>query len=457
MRPSALAPRPNPSRAAVTAAATVLLAGIAVAVPASASAAPCPRSHQGIVATLGVFDDGNEVTHLDDGDRVNSRGVETLGTAPLADPDDARTVAIRVTRRNGRTRAAALCRGTELLARLPRPDPRTRFTGLSANGRYVAWRTSGPGRRGSLSVGRLRGRRIVAVRRTSNGALRADRRSNGRILVMPDGTAAWSLPDRGRAGVWLWPRGTAARRVGLYAEREALDTSVNVRIVDDRHVLLLDQGLIARYGPATPGRCPEPTAATPFDLGSWRLFSVTDPGDEGGTTTVSSTSYVACDPAVGDYVKVFGDDSFTNSQYGQDETRTRRMVRTANVVVSELVNLEGTATGAGVHVVGDDRRHEVGGALLLPGGPAPKDGANLAVVPGAVAWVQPSAQGRGVPEVWLSDANGTRAVGTADPQSTTARVALSRATLSWSDAGTTRSTGVSPVPDSPVVEATVPR
>jgi hypothetical protein len=384
------------------------------------------------------------------------------------------TVEVRTTRRRGRIRSVELCADGGRLARLPRPDRRARLTGASVNGRYVAWRTSGPGARGTLRVGRVRGGSVVAVRTTTNAALRRSTVRSGRLLVMPDGTTAWSLPENGRAGVWLWPSGRGPRRIASLSAADVLDTSVDVRILDDRNVLLPGPGRVVRYGPATPGVCPRAYAAPSFALGPLRLATVGVYTSSGNVTEVAELTAV-CDTKIGAYRSVYASTRSSSSPYGVGLETAVRTYRTAGVVVTLVASSSGPGTTVEryhtvVHrfdgsafpsdgsYLGRDAIAAIDPATFDGGPPALPQGARM--VPGAVAWVATSDRLHVSGKVWLADAAGTRVVGGIPPTAVgkpeDATLRLDPGALTWLDGTQRRSVPVAPVPGDPLDVATPP-
>lgn len=454
-------------RPALTAGLFVL--GALTAAPHSAAAndaappsSPC-AGNRGIVPTLGSWSpDEDPITsparfgNRDESFEIRVLGLGT-GLGTLADGRQTPPVSFRTVRVRGRTTQLALCRGTRVLARYARPDRRTQIGGVSLNGDRIAWRTWRPGGRGALHVGRVSRKRIVGVRSTAVPALPAKRQINGRILVMPDGTAAWSLPTATGPGVWLWPTGRAPRRLAAPASAGTPTLGWDVRIVDDRHVLLGDTAAVSRYGPTTPGRCPTAVGATTRTFGDRHFVAV-----QGARYFQSSDSslwsqLLVCDPLVGDYVHVRASRS-SGDKYGNGSgTNPVAILSTAGVAVavdreagdrmrvrSEIVRLDDTTVTTAVGAV--DGVDPDPALVPTPQGPA------VRILPGAVAWLStPTAAAGfdaplGVRTVMLADADGIRAVGSIPPAVVDPGLVLTPERVRWTDGTATQELPVRPVP-----------
>lgn len=432
-------------------------------VPTTASAAPstaCLRPAVTTVATLGIWDPSSNRG------RNAGHGSEESGVATgLGRPETFRgssvVPAARVQRRNGEISRVLLCRGPRLLARLPVPaDRRSRIVGLSVNGRKVAWRLAGSNGRGSLQVGTVRRGRLVGVRRTSSRVLDRARHYDGRMVVMPDGGAAWSLRQGRKAGVWMWPAGERPRRIAL--ANPIVTASWDVRIVGRHHVLLGAAKRIVRYGPRTPGRCPAPQLARHYDLGPVRIVQVPSASIE--YASFGWSSLLICDRAVGDYTHVLnyefedvGDGSghTASSSEPADVTVTGRTVLVRSTGSSSWPGGDYFSSGIGTTVIPLDGRERFEtlptiiseGYAQNPERPTNAD-AGWAVSPGAVAWARdlPAAPDADRPtrEIWLADARGARLVGnyptglTPSPEDAPG-LELSATSLTWT-AGTVRRT-----------------
>lgn len=421
------------TRVAGLAAASFALTGGAAITTASASSATygtpgvCKRVDTGLPLSLGT---GSYVTR--DGERVNAiDSGYAEGLAPRQ-PD------LRVLRSNGRVRGLALCVGDRAAARLPLPkNRRARVVAMSANGNRVAWRTT-VGTRGTLSVGVVKNRAARNVRSSTTAALfgrGSVERVEGRLVVAPDGSVAWSLPVGTRAGVWLWPSDAQPRRIAITKRsRVDGDASRDVWIVDDRHVLIGSGEEIARYGPRTPGHCPTGTGVKDVDVGPLAVrFSGGADLEQFGESTGWSHILI-CDPDVGDYTRVI---PFSSSSSGigssgdvSESTGPTRVVYTAGTLIIERVTNEygggSTSTTNDALIADRDSRTPVrttsdGGiagpglvpapfAYSQPGYPAGP--ISVQAAPGAAAWTERDPR-TGAITVWLADAAGTRPVGTA--------------------------------------------
>lgn len=437
--------------------------------------------------------------------RVKAGLAPSLGTSSYADDSGASVYGaseglaedgldLRVLRRAGQIRGLALCNGSSTAARLPLPrDRRARVVAVSVNGQRVAWRTTSRAR-GTLAVGRVSHRVVGGVRSTMTRALagpQKGRQINDRFEVTPDGSVAWSLPVGTRAGVWLWPAGGKPRRVALTRNNDGGNASRDVRIVDRHHVLIGPGMTIARYGPRTPGSCPTGIGVTTVDSGPLEVRFSGGSTVEGIDESFSWEHLLVCDPAIGDYTRVirFGGSS---SGVGTTVGTSRGPTRVA-FVAGTLVVERSTRDGfGGDYTIDHDAlivprdasqpiRNATGGGIAGPGivppasypsvgsGPAPQP-VGVRVNAGALAWTEGDATNVQVGRpVWLSDAAGTRRVGTAFRRSMTAYegnstapdvdLALDDRELSWntSTSGGTARSMVSPTMDTAVAVAPIPR
>lgn len=471
-------------RATAALASTAVVAGIFGATPSAAATAygtpgVCKRVKAGLAPSLGTSAYGDD------------SGASVYGASDGLAEDG---LDLRVLRRAGRIRGLALCNGSSTVARLPLPrDRRARVVAVSANGQRVAWRTVN-GSRGTLAVGRVSRRVVAGVRSTTTGALagpQKGRQINDRFEVTPDGSVAWSLPVGTRAGVWLWPAGGKPRRVALTRDNDGGNASRDVRIVDRHHVLIGPGTEIARYGPRTPGSCPTGIGVTSIDAGPLAVRFSGGSTVEGDDESFSWEHLLVCDPAIGDYTRVIrfgGSSSGVGTTVGTSRSPTR-VAFVAGTLVVERSTRDGfggdytidhdalivprdasqpirTATGGGVAGPGIDPP-----ASYPPRGPGPvPQPVGVRVVAGALAWTEGDATNIQVGRpVWLSDAAGTRRVGTAfrrsaavpEGNSTAPDVdlALDVRELSWSTStsGGTARNSVSPTPDTAVAVQSVPR
>lgn len=487
-RPSLSAIRRAP---ALAGAAVVLgtFAASGVAAESATADSACAASRPGLIATLGVWDQYDDRGPITAPERVFEHsqdydaGLRVLGASTglgrLADGSPRVALAARITPRGTQNARIVLCRGRTFVARLPAIGARERLGGLSANGQRVAWRVWTPGRRGRLFVGSVRGRRVVAVRRVDVPILRKRDAVDGRIAVMPDGTASWSLPAKGGPGVWLWPAGRAARRLAVpAAARDA--AAWDVRVVDDRHMLLGGTDVVLRYGPVTPGRCPTPMGARVTALGPVRIVSVAGARTGDGWKSGSGWSQtLVCDPARGDYLHATVAGVSADS-IGSSWTLYERALATAGVLVEQTRTQDETGAMWAVSRVtrlGDARTVAVPGAVNEPGGGYTPSVVGVRLAPGAVAWVtgpealpdpggpaaMPSPRRPASPSsvsrtIWVADADGPHQVGRIpagapdDPELT-----LDAGTVTWNDGEGVRSAPVRPVANDTVATYMPPR
>jgi hypothetical protein len=450
-------------------------------VASATGAAPvrdCASSHPGVVATLGTWSaDGvattapGELPYAEDLLGFETRGVAS-GLGRLAaralggtGMPRGRPVVLRRVRQSGRPSRLVLCHGGRRLAAVGAADPHVRVGGVSVNGDRFVWRTWRPGRRGTVTVGRVSRGRVVGLRRTVLPVVKARDAVNGRIVVLPDGTASWSLEVAGRAAVWLWPRGARPRRLTLPPDRQRQDGGWDVRVVDDRHVLLGSTSTVLRYGPATPGRCPTPVGAAVDALGGLQLVSVPGVRAQESTDVQEWSQRLVCDPAVGDYVHVHasfgGGDKYGNG-FGTTPVAT---LTTAGVLLhvdraagggyassyaTEVTPLATRRSTIARGIADDPETVAVTTPPPALGGPAASVGAR--VLPGVVAWVTgPAATdddaSRVDRDVWIADADGARVVGRlpADAPLYPA-VTLTPSAVGWTGPAGPSSAPVRPVP-----------
>ncbi len=457
------------------------LLGFAGAPAAHAAGRPCSPGSPGVVATLGTWlpsddPDGDPITRPEtygnDGEWGEGSTVAVAGLASgrgLLVDDGATThrAALRSVRRGDRVVRLELCDRRKRLATIRRPDPRGRIGGVSVNGDRIAWRVWRAGRPGTLSVGRIDHGRVVAVRTTAVPTLARADAINGRILVVPDGTAAWSLPVAGRAAVWLWPAGRAARRLVLPPRARVRDPGWDVRIVDDRHVILGPSATVLRYGPTTPGRCPTPVGATVSPIAGRSLVHV--PGasiTEPGAVTYWAQSLL-CDPRVGDYVHVHATPGLGTKYMENTGGVPVDAISTAGVLVEADTNEDyGTTVLSEVTDLRTGASTSVTGGVGDPAGPdEPRlvgTPTSVRVLPGAVAWLGGAKPGRSraldaLPRrIWLADAAGVRPVGRLPAHAgIDAALDLTPTSLTWGGPAA-GSTTVRPVPGATVERVAFP-
>lgn len=344
----------------------------------------------------------------------------------------------RVLRRDGRLRGIALCKGKRTVARLPLPrDRRADVVAVSVNGRRVAWRTTVNGR-GTLSVGTAHGRIVRAARSSTTRALFGTgpkQRVTGQLLVTPDGSVAWSLPVGKRAGVWLWPHGQRPRRIAVTARDKVTGyAGRDVRIVDRHHVLIGPDGEIARYEPPTPDRCPVGIGVTAKTIGPLQARFSSGAFTEQYGEGAGWSHLLICDPVVGDYTRVLSFGSYSSGigssgDYSSSHRPTRVAFTAGTLVVEQATSSYG---GGGTDIeyralivprdpaepIRSASDGGIAGSDIEPPAPMPTNPtARIAVrmVPGAVAWTERDPTTR-VISVWLADADGRRAIGTATPR-----------------------------------------
>lgn len=347
---------------------------------------------------------------------------------------------LRVLRQKGTIRGLAICGGEKTLARLPLPkDRRSLVVAVSIDGQQVAWRTTSKAS-GTLSVGQV-SRRVVRNARTSTtrtlrGPLKGQQ-VNGRLMVTPDGSVAWSLPVGTRAGVWLWPAGEKPRRVALTHKNDGGNAGRDVRIVDRHHVLIGYGTELARYGPRTPGACPVALGVTSADVGPLAVrysagsYTENENGDSGGASHL-----LVCDPTVGDYTRIIrfgsgGSGSGGSGNVGFDGEPARVAFTAGTLVIERVTRTSGggsSDTSYDALIVPRDPRSSIrtatGGGIAGPGidpPPVPTDWPSTSsrpvavrLAPGAVAWSEGDPRTADNPRpIWLTDAGGSRIVGNA--------------------------------------------
>jgi hypothetical protein len=462
-----------------------LVCGATLGLPAASATAatragePSCSGLNGIYATLGTATSDDYLTEPSGRDgQYLSTDVFDLASGLGSPTGESFGPTVRLVRRNGRVVRWALCRENRYVADLPFDAARRpRLTGLSVNGQRVAWRTS-LGARSALYVGRVSRGRVVTERRTTSRAIRASRTANGRILVVPDGTATWSLPDRGRAGVWLWPADRDPRRVALTKRSDVNETSWNVRITDDRHVLLGGTNRLVAYpGPAAKS-CPRPVGSHTGHLGRYSIRVV--PGASVGQDDGFTYSWVlVCDTDTGRFLPTrffLGGTVHIGGAFG-------RTPDTAFLTADTLVirdhgvdnGFEGAPSDVGTTVITEAARQPfIAGPLAGPGIDGGQGQTNALVrtpttrvVPGAVAWVT-SLTNAGAPssttyneptatnEVWLADAAGMRRVSTfpalpggIEGPAAAVDLQLTKNTVSWAGPNGRVSLNVTPTTTTP--------
>lgn len=445
--------------------------GLAAAAPAGAAArsAPvCAAGSAGVVATLGTWSDEQDPI-----DRPGSYGrgdgpflIEVAGFGTglgrlAATGEDVVPGALRIVPRTGGGRRLELCEGRGLIAVGPSVPKETKVGGLSLSGDRIAWRTWRPGRRGVVSIGRVVGRRITGVRTASAPVLPRSQAVNGRILVTPAGTAAWSLETKGRAAVWLWPHDRPVRQLTLPGDRRRTPGGWDVRIVDDRHVLLGRTETVLRYGPTTPGSCPVPVGATDVPFAGGRLVRVPEAVFRQSTDVARWSHTLLCDPAAGDYIDMHASRS-SGGKYGESSgADALAALSTAGVLVHvDAANAYGAPMLSTVVVRATRQTTVASGGVADTTAPASAPPLalslnaptriGLAIVPGVVAWIAaaPARFDSDVPKdrrVWLADAAGARIVGVLPDEGTDdPRLAVTDGSLTWSDGATTRTIPVTP-------------
>lgn len=475
--------RSRPTRGGASVLPAALLTAFVV-LTSSASAASYGTA--GVCSRLG-YDDGRPLalgtgSYVTEDDEPVTAFVHGFNDDPAKpDPD------VRALRRGGRLRGIALCSGDQAVARIPLPrNRRAGLTDVSANGRYVAWRTTS-GSRGTLTVGVVRGRTVRPFRSSTSSALFGDGprpRVRGQLLVTADGSVSWSLPVGTRAGVWLWPSGERPQRVAL-TRRDPVtrNASRDVRIVDRHHVLIGAGREIARYGPRTPGRCPEGLGVTTSQLGPLSIRYSRGASTEQFGQGAGWSHVLVCDPAVGDYTRVI---PYASSSSGigssgdvSEGAGPSRAVFTAGLLVIEQTAYEtgggSTSTDYSSMIVPRDplapTRTIAFGGIAGPGVDPPPDPYDrpsipsapvaVRVAPGAVAWSEPSAAPE-APTIWLADAAGTRAVGTASGRfspvwfgPTDPGLTLDSTEVTWNAPTGTARAPVTPTPDTTLQTAKV--
>lgn len=451
--------------------AATLAVSAAGAAPAAAKAPRCPAGTDVVSASWGS---GNEYG----GD------LAAAGTSyPRIGLGKARRVQVRTT--GGRHRRLVLCADGRLRARLPALRGRQFVTAIAVNGPYVAWAVRPPGTPATVAVGRVRGGRLRAVRRTSTATgLYASRTvSSDAFLVLPDGTAAWSvLAMREPVGA-VWPRGEAVMPFSgavpdapLSAVPPSMTFGNSIAVLDDRNVLLEGQ-VIRAYRPTVAGSCPVLTTGTWHELGGWKVADVGGQSDEGADAGQSTLHSVVCDPARGQYIDLTTT-RYHSGRAGYGETGVGTTARNGRWLLRAVIGRDDDrgATAVAITDPTTGERHVADGHLEVTGLPpvveTPPDTVEASAthrgataIQGATAWIERAGVAGKGDSVWLSDADGTRAVGSAaavvyDPPTSnspwvSARrsvrdLALSGTTLSWTGSdGSTSTQAVRPIAGEP--------
>jgi hypothetical protein len=448
------------------------------AAPAAAQAPRCPASAAVVTASWGS---GN----------AYGNDYDTAGTSyPRTGLAAGRRVHVRTTGR--RHRRVVLCADGRVRARLPDLRRRELVTAVAVNGPYVAWAVRSPGTRARVSVGRVQGGRLRAVRRTSTATGPSSSRtvSSGPFLVLADGTAAWSVPARSEPIGAVWPRGEAV----VPFSRGVVDGPLSVvprsttfgyaiAILDDRHVLL-DGQLLRAYRPPVAGRCPTLTTGAWEDLGGWRIADAGGEWDESSDQVESTSRSVVCDPARGRYLDITAT-RYHSGKGNRGRSTFGTTARNGRWLLRAIVGFDDQrgATAVTIFDPATGERHVADGHLEVAGLPpvvetppgtveesATHRGA--AAIPGATAWIERTAVAGKTDTVWLSDGAGTRAVGSAvfagfvpatsaspwpSARPSIRDLALSEATLSWTASdGAVSTRPVSPIVGAPFAAHAVP-
>jgi hypothetical protein len=274
---------------------------------------------------------------------------------------------------------------------------------------------------------------------------------------MPNGTTAWSLDDRGKGGVWLWPAGKPAKRVARVSAGKGQEQSWDVRVIDDRHVFVGAYEHLAAYGPPRPGSCPAPNGSRTVELAGTRLY-VVGGGRVGVDETYSWSWLVPCERSTGRFLHARLYEGGTYRYNNQADVTPKAAYKTAGVVIAHEVartNSDGFLTLIPTTTIftSKPRRMFTSGTPAGPGidtappGPeVPSAGAppiaapTTRLLPGAAAWVVDRASPGGVvnsSEVWLADTAGVRRLATvpntaqAVPAGPALGLALSPDRVSW--------------------------
>ncbi len=324
-----------------------------------------------------------------------------------------------------RDRRPTVCRRGRLVVRLPRlrgaevirrgRPVRTgeRLENVALNGRWVAWRTSWAGRRGVLSVGRVRAGRPVAVRRTPMPRL-AEHDGPGHLVLGADGATFWLLCARShrRDGVHVWLPGARPTTVARGRELGGL------HVIDDRTLVAeaADGLRLVAYRPPQPGTCPR------LERGRWRPLADLQVARIRGVTRLSDDArlqlLVACDPTSGRDLVVEG--FIADSDGG---TTPGYVIRSGALLITEPVSSGRYYGITRVRDLASGQVWSAEGGVVPPGVVPPDTGTKVskghywttAVVakPGAVGWFESGGDANDR-RIWLSDAAGTRVVGHRD-------------------------------------------
>jgi hypothetical protein len=439
--------------------------------PSAAAKAPrCPSGGISTAASWGVVRDDPTATLETD--------VPRTGLAA------ARTAEVRTTRTADGRHRRVLCTNGRLRVRLPSFGSRS-LASVSVNGPYVAWAEVGRAVRTVVTVARVRGGRLRAVRRTRT-ATGTERTSvpDGGLVVLRTGTAAWTSGSGRKPDGAVWRRGHPvvpfARGVPsgpLPFSDDRGEPSSDVTVLDDRNVVV-GAAALRSYRPPTPGRCPNLVVGTWRDLAGWQVADVGGYEAEGSEVIVRTERSVVCDPAAGRYLDVSTAGRYSE-KLGSGTTAFGTVARTGRWLLRATVGKDDFLgmTRVSITDTNSGQRHVADGHLDAPGAPAPVETPDdpgpptvpdarvrtgAVVVPGATAWIEraPASLSPSDDHVWLSDGAGTRVVasvpvqdvpgaGSPRPRRYVTGLAIAGNALTWKVAGVPTSVAVRPVPGEP--------
>jgi hypothetical protein len=462
--------RPLARRAASAGLLAPVALAVLVAAPTAAHAASpaCPTPPERLKLTwgLGAPDADLRTTTGHWGPRYDFRTLD-VGRTGLGLGDD---LEVRTSRDRHGVGRPVVCAGGKLRARLPSIRRGAIVGAASANGPWVAWRTARRGALGEVRVGHVDHGRLTAVkmRQTVRGV--PHELVNGNFVVTPTGTVAWTVGpgpegrDVRSVGA-VWPRGRAVTAVpvptGTAPGPDVPAVGHAIFVMDDQHVQVDSPGADpVRYRPRTPGTCPTPFTGTPRDLAGWS-FTATAGILIGGHGVSGARGWMVCDPVTGELVRVGA-----TREVGLSRTRPvdslRIVARNGTWLVEEHTSVDPTGFSTSTHLTLTEtvtgQRRDLGGYLAAPGlAPSPYRPnvgyyaqqpfePGVAIAQGVTAWVAPVAPGSTTSDVWLSDAGGTRTVGSG---SSITRLSTDGERLTWDADGSPRSAPVSPVQGAP--------
>ncbi|MEV4419270.1 hypothetical protein AB0L40_04745 [Patulibacter sp. NPDC049589] len=306
----------------------------------------------------------------------------------------------------------------------PSLAPGERIGGMAWTGRFVAWRTWRPGRRGRIHVARL-GRRGVVGRVRTVSTQRLPRRAafDPRIAVTSDGVVLWTLLHGHTDRTWVSAPGRRVRTLIRAAPRRG-----DLVLFDDAHVLTTDatdsSARLVAFRRGHPGACSgrgddgavnsHPAGA----LGGWCLRITSGRALGWGDEMDEHHILWLYRPDTHRVLATF-DEYDSADRYGSSFDCVCRIVRAGSLAIAQT-------DGSGQDPNSDDprsseqtavtdtvsgRTFQASGVLGSPDA-EPGERVSALVVDGAAAWLEDHT---GSPStVWVRDAGGVRSVGEAE-------------------------------------------